>query len=198
MLKCPSCQNTVKLAGKSPELGPSAAAPKLVPAAAPSPVPPAALAPADAAMPVGSAPASGRALVSLPDARHAQAVSAVLGRLGYVVEPFDQGDEKILKLQQGQYNFVVASRNGTADKHSLYKIFQSLPPDIRRRVFVLLVGDEFQTGEGTQAFATLADMVLNPKDMASADRILSVTVGERRRLYQMFLDVEMRLAEALV
>ena len=28
-----------------------------------------------------------------------------------------------------------------------------LSPDARRRVFLVLVGDEFKTGDGTQAFA---------------------------------------------
>ena len=54
----------------------------------------------------------------------------------------------------------------------------------RRRLFLMVVGDEFKTGEGTQAFAVLADLVVHPHDATSYDRLVAHTVGERRRLYK--------------
>ena len=78
---------------------------------------------------------------------------------------------------------------------SVHRAVQSLPVEIRRRVFLLLVGDDFQTGEGTQAFAALADLVLHSKDTGGCDRLLAHTLHERRRVYKTFWDAEDRKAE---
>jgi hypothetical protein len=72
-----------------------------------------------------------------------------------------------------------------------------LPPDSRRTVFLVLVGDEFKTGDGTQAFAAQADLVVGtdaaPNDVES---VLLNTMAERTRLYQVFLDARRRFEEA--
>ena len=59
-----------------------------------------------------------------------------------------------------------------------------LPIDARRRVFVILVGDEFRTGDGTQAWAAQADLVLHPDDAARCEHLIRSTMAERKRLYQ--------------
>jgi hypothetical protein len=54
------------------------------------------------------------------------------------------------------------------------------------------VGDEFKTADGTQAFAVMADLVLNGRDLAGADAALRNTIAERTRLYQLFTDARRR------
>lgn len=120
----------------------------------------------------------------------------MLGRLGFASEALDpQLEEKILRLQQGEYPVVATSRNGVPEEKNLYRIVRMLPPEIRRRVFLVLVGDEFKSGEGTQAFSVLADLVIHSNDAASAERLVAKTMIERRRVYQTFWDVEDRRAE---
>ena len=62
-------------------------------------------------------------------------------------------------------------------------------------MFLVLVGDEFKTGEGTQAFAMLADLVIHSNDAATVERLVARTMIERRRVYQTFWDAEDRKAE---
>ena len=57
---------------------------------------------------------------------------------------------------------------------------------------MVLVGDEFKTGDGTQAWRCLADLVVNAKDAAAADMLFRNTLAERNRLYQVFLDAKKR------
>ena len=71
-----------------------------------------------------------------------------------------------------------------------------LNPEGRRRVFVVLVGDDFKTGDGTQAFAAMADLVLNAREAAGADAVLRNTMAERTRLYQLFSDARKRFEAA--
>ena len=133
--------------------------------------------------------------MAFPSADLAAAMAGVLGRLGFAVEQLDSADDKILRLQQGDYAVVVSARNGVPDDRNVYRMIQTMPLEIRRRLFLVLVGDDVQTGEGTQAFALLADLVIQSKDAPSCDRLLAQTLHERKRVYQTFWDAEDRKLE---
>jgi hypothetical protein len=136
-----------------------------------------------------------KALVALASKDAPPPVASVLERLGFAVEAFDVPEDKALRLQQGEFAVVVTERNGVPEDASVYRLVQTLPLEIRRRVFLVLVGDDLQTGEGTQAFALVADLVLQTKDAASCDRLLAQTLHERKRVYQTFWDAEDRKTE---
>ena len=76
---------------------------------------------------------------------------------------------------------------------SLVAATQIHPPctacsEARRRFFLILVGDEFKSGDGTQAFVALADLVLSTRDAAGAENAIRNTLAERTRVYQAFTD----------
>ena len=60
----------------------------------------------------------------------------------------------------------------------------------------MLIGDEFRTGDGTQAWSVLADLVMKPADVGAADRYVRAIVAERRRVYQAFNEAWKRMEEA--
>jgi hypothetical protein len=66
---------------------------------------------------------------------------------------------------------------------------------MRRRVFVVLAGDEFQTADGTQAWAVMVDLVVNSADAETCDSFIRATMNERKRLYQPYLDARRRIEE---
>ncbi len=217
MLKCPKCQGMVKVPGRGAQPAAPAAPAPSVPTAAqpvpPSPAPVQAQAPAPPSptpppfSPGPSSPPSppprvalqsgpaAKALVAIPAADVALTMTSVLGRLGFAVEQLEPLDDKILRLQQGDFAVIVSARNGVPDDRNVYRIIQTMPLEIRRRLFLVLVGDDVQTGEGIQAFALLADMVVQSKDAASCDRLLAQTLQERKRVYQTFWDAEDRKLE---
>jgi len=207
LLKCPKCQGMVKVPGRGaqPAAPPPSVSPAAPPAARPSPTPTPAASPAPAATPPPQAPPPSRvtppsgpaakALVSFPAADLSAAMASVLGRLGFAVEQLDSAGDKILRLQQGDYAVVVSARNGVPEDRNVYRMMQTMPLEIRRRLFLILVGDDVQTGEGTQAFALLADLVIQSKDAPSCDRLLAQTLQERKRVYQTFWDAEDRKLE---
>jgi hypothetical protein len=130
--------------------------------------------------------------VYLPGTDHSNAVSSLLGRLGYRTEYIDIWDQKVEEIHQGRFHVIVTHRNGESPngEKDLFKLINILPPETRRRIFVALVGDEFKTGNGTQAFTVMADLVCNPLDLDSADIVFRSTVAERARFYRSFLEVE--------
>jgi hypothetical protein len=137
--------------------------------------------------------AAGRAVVSLSDRGQAGAAALPLTRQGYQVDTIDSPEEGSRLIEQGVYDLVVTSRApAAAGKETLYQRLARLSPDARRRVFLVLVGDDFKTGDGTQAWITMADLVVSGRDLATMDSVLTKTVEERNRMYQAFIDARKR------
>jgi predicted Zn finger-like uncharacterized protein len=219
-LKCPRCQNSVRFLGKGMPPQPAsepatavidddtlpsrpiATTPATQTAGAPSaPTVPATeevraqiLAQMRREIAMGEPTGAGRAIVVLPDRERASATTSTLARLGFAVETIDDGDEAARLVEQGTCTLLAATKTvaGTGLPPTLYQRLNRLSTTARRRVFVLLVGDEFKSGDGTQAFTVCADLVVHPRDLGTFDNLLHVTMGERQRLYQAYLDARLR------
>jgi predicted Zn finger-like uncharacterized protein len=190
-VRCPKCQNVVDLPGK----GDAAAAPPASPAPE-DPKPAASLAPA--APPrrehTGSEQAED-ALIALADAGLAETLTSVLGRLDYNVDVVEDVEEGARLLEQGAYALAVTSHNNAAPggPMTLAQRMLRLTPDPRRRVFVVLLSEDFATADGTQAWAAQADLVMNPRDAESCENVIRSTLTEKKRLYQPYLDARRRI-----
>ncbi len=218
-VRCPKCQNVVKLLGKG-DVEAGAAAPA-VPAAAAAP-PAASPEPARPAVGLGGMSHEVRAqlmaqlrremdtggeeggvekaLVVFPDPAQAAGISQTLTRIGYSVETVEDFDEGARQLEQGAYAVVATARVGATPgkPESLYLRMLRLSPEARRRVFVVLVGDEFRSGDSTQGFATLADLVLHTKDAPAADGYIKAYQTARRRLFQPMEEARKRVETAVI
>jgi len=145
----------------------------------------------------GEGKMAGRAMVALGDRGQAGAMALPLTRVGYQVDTVDNPEEGARLLEQGAYDLVVATRAAAgAGRESLYQRLSRLSPDGRRRIFVVLVGDEFKTGDGTQAWAVMADVVIAARDIPTADAVLLPALAERTRLYQVYTDARKRFEAA--
>lgn len=195
-VKCPKCQGVVKFPGKAP------AAATATPEASAPPAP----RPTDVeamnrlqrqirGKQVGPGP--GQVLVALSDPAVAQSLTAPLRKLGYDIDALDRPEEGGRLLDEGFYEVVVTNKTaGVPGKtESLYQRLIRLPPDARRNVFLVLVGDDFKTGDGTQAFVAQADLVVG-RDAGDVEQVLLNTMAERTRLLQVFLDARRRFEEA--
>jgi predicted Zn finger-like uncharacterized protein len=189
-----------------------AASPSAAPGSAPAPPPPAAaeappseemratmMAQIRREMSIGEGKMAGRAMVALSDRGQAGAMALPLTRLGYQVDTVDNAEEGARLLEQGMYDLVVAVRApAPGGRESLYQRLNRLSPERRRRIFLVIVGDEFKTGEGTQAWAVMADVVIAARDIPNADSVLLPALAERTRLYQVFLDARKRYEASAV
>jgi predicted Zn finger-like uncharacterized protein len=205
-VKCPKCQSLVRFPGRgaeaaSPEA--SAASASAEPAAPPAVEPPVESSPeviAQLRREIGgeSARPKGQVLVALTDRGLSGSLTLPLTRVGYVADTLDNPEEGGRMLEQGFYDIVIANRSATIPgrNETLYQRVTRLSPEARRRLFVILVGDEFKTGDGQQAFVALCDLVINPKDASSAESVMLNTISERTRLYQAFVDSRRRFEEA--
>lgn len=141
----------------------------------------------------------GQVLVALADRGQAGALTLPLTRFGYAVDTLDSLDEGGRRLEEGVYDIVITNRTAAlpGKTESLCQRVGRLSPEARRRIFLVLVGEEFRTGDGSQAFAALVDLVIHPKDAGSAEGVLLGTLAERSRLYRVFIDARERFEATL-
>ena len=208
-VKCPKCQTIVRFPGRTaagaaapPPPTPAAAAPAPPPPAAAAPVPPAERADertesiAQLRREVGGDHTRGatQVLVAVPDRAVAAALTLPLTRLGHTIEFLDTPEEGGRLLEQGVYGIVITTRTAAVPGkgETLFQRVTRLNPESRRRIFMILVGDELKTGDGTQAWVLQADFVANPKDVGTVEAGLLAALAERNRIYQVFLDARRR------
>ncbi|MET0556799.1 MAG: zinc-ribbon domain-containing protein [Vicinamibacteria bacterium] len=198
-VRCPKCQGIVKFPGRGSTEAPAAAPPPpAAGATAAGPLTPEILGRLQRQI-RGSqvGPGQGQVLVAVSDTAQAQALSAPLVQMGYAIDALDRPEEGGRLLEEGFYEVVITNRQTTVpgQAESLHQRVIRLPPDARRRIFLVLLGEEFKTGDGTQAYAMQADLVIG-RDGGDLGHLLLNTMAERTRLYQVFLDTRRRLEEA--
>jgi predicted Zn finger-like uncharacterized protein len=196
-VKCPKCQAVTTLPGKSAEATPGSAGAE---AAASQPAPP----PYQPPPPPPSAAAIARreraaesqndAIIALAGPA-ATALQAALVGLGYNVDAVEDVEEGTRLVEQGVYEVAVTARTPAqpGKPETLAQRLLRLPADARRRVFVILVGEEFRTADGTQAWVAQADLVVHPNDAPRCEHVLRSTLAERKRLYQPMIDARRRI-----
>jgi predicted Zn finger-like uncharacterized protein len=209
-VRCPKCQTMVKFPGKT--AAPAAATPpsaERAPAEAPAPPPPPG---SGAAETLGEQTMAhlrrelaeagrprGQVLVALADRGLAGTLTLPLSRIGYTAETLENADDATRRLEQGLYEVVITTREGSgasARGETLYERIGRLGPDARRGIFLVLVDEQYRTGDGSAAFIALADLVVNPRDAGTVEPVLLTAIAERKRLYQVFLDARRRFEAA--
>jgi predicted Zn finger-like uncharacterized protein len=198
-VRCPKCRAVMTLPGRDQEPpddrspAPAEAA-GAAPVAAPPYEPPPPPDPAAVARRARAEAGDNDALIALsgPAAPH---LRKALEQLGFHVDSVDDVEEGVGLLEQGVYEVAVTSRNapGPGAPETLAQRMQRLPMDARRRVFVILVGDEFRTADGTQAWAAQADLVVNSADAGRCEHLVRSTMAERKRLYTPLVDARRRI-----
>ena len=101
-------------------------------------------------------------------------------------------------LEQGVYGIVITTRTAPVPGKTemLYQRVTRLNPEARRRIFLILVGEDLKTADGMQAFVLQADFVVNPRDAGTVEAPLLNAIAERNRVYQAFLEARKRMEAA--
>ena len=180
-VKCPKCQTPVRFPGRPKKAAPSRPAEEVVHHTEAAPPP--------AAAPLKPTAQPGeRALVALDDKQRAGEMARSLMRLGYEVDIMSDG-EGVRAIELGAHVIVAMART-VAEGGALtcYQRLFLLPSDIRRQFFLILVGDEYTTGDGVQAFVVHGDLVVASPDAGSAEVVVRERLIERSRLFRVFVD----------
>ena len=195
-VRCPKCQGVMTLPGRAHDPAEATASGLMPPV--PPPSPDAAPTPmlSQAALERAERAAAGErdAIIAL-GGPSAEVLQTALEHLGFHADVVEDVEEGARLLEQGVYEVAVTSLSVAEPgrPESLAQRMLRMPLDTRRRVFVVLVGEEFRSGDGTQAWTLQADLVLHPGDMGRAEHLIRATMNERKRLYQPLEDARKRV-----
>jgi len=59
---------------------------------------------------------------------------------------------------------------------------------IRRKIFFVLLGDQFKTMDNMRAFGASANLVVNPRDLPDLTLILKKAINDNNQFYKVFMD----------
>jgi predicted Zn finger-like uncharacterized protein len=194
-VRCPKCQHVMTLPGHGQAPAPAPAEPTPPPPPPPAPETPEPVLSQAALERAERAAAGERDAIIALGGPTAEALQKALEHLGFHVDLVEDIEEGARLLEQGVYEVAVTSRAGAEPgrPETLAQRMLRMPLDTRRRVFVVLVGEEFRSGEGTQAWGVQADLVLHPSDIARAEHLVRATMTEKKRLYQPLVDARRRI-----
>ena len=179
-------------AASAPAGGAEAPAAPPAPAYVPPPPPPSAAA---VARRERASESQNDAIVALAPGPASTALQAALVNLGFNVDAVDDIEEGARLVEQGVYEVAVTSRTPPepGKPETLAQRLLRLAADSRRRLFVILVGEDFRTADGTQAWVAQADLVVHPNDAARCEHLIRSTMTERKRLYQPMVDARRKI-----
>jgi predicted Zn finger-like uncharacterized protein len=194
-VRCPKCQNVMPLPGRAQDPA-EATGSGLMPVPPPSPEARPEPMLSQAALERAERAAAGEhdAIIAL-SGPSAEVLQKALEHLGFHADVVEDVEEGARLLEQGVYEVAVTSLSAAEPgrPETLAQRMFRMSLDTRRRVFVVLVSEEFRSGDGTQAWAVQADLVLHPGDMSRAEHLIRATINERKRLYQPLEDARKRV-----
>ncbi|MGA1867750.1 MAG: hypothetical protein ACMUJM_04300 [bacterium] len=82
--------------------------------------------------------------------------------------------------------FVEKGFGGSGEKDPVLDEIVALPPSMRRKMLIVLLGDQWQSQDKKIAFSYSVDIVVNTKDIYRLKEIISMKLVEHSTSYKIF------------
>ncbi|MBI5814290.1 MAG: zinc-ribbon domain-containing protein [Nitrospinae bacterium] len=131
----------------------------------------------------------GTARTLLADTENAERLTLVLKKMNYLVTAVKTADEALRKLQFNKYEFIIVNeRFGGQDpaNNPVLKYIEPLTMDLRRHMFVALIGKNFKTLDALMAFAKSVNIVVNEADFSNLELIFKKAYNDNETFYRAF------------
>jgi hypothetical protein len=111
----------------------------------------------------------------------------ILEASGYVVDSPGTADQALQRLRFNQYHVIVVDDNFEGKSpNPVAGYLANLNMNIRRDMFVVLIGKRFKTADHLQAFRESMDFIINSDDLPHLATFLTRGLNEHERFYQVF------------
>ena len=74
------------------------------------------------------------------------------------------------------------------ENNPINKYLNSLSMSIRRKIFFVLLGEQFKTMDEMMAFGASANLVVNPRDLPDLTLIIKKAINDNNQFYKVFMD----------
>ena len=131
------------------------------------------------------------ALVMNNDEHQTKKIKEALKGLGYKCVPGNNIQEAVAKMRFHNFDLVILSDyfdNVPLEKSPILNYLNHLSMFVRRKIFVVLIGERFRTMDNMTAFAMSANLVISLNDMDKLSIILKRAVSVNDKFYKVFMD----------
>lgn len=138
-----------------------------------------------------------RALVC--DIVYQDKISTALKELDYHTKTVTSVNEAIGRMKFTEYDLVILSEDFAGSNlanNNVLKYIQPMPMSIRRKMFVALLGKDFQTMDNMKAFSLSTNIVINFKDIDKLSAILKKSISENDGFYKVFNETLISIGKA--
>ena len=114
-------------------------------------------------------------------------LKVMLEASGYVVDIPGTADQALQRLRFNQYHVILLDDNfEEKSPNPVAQYLASLNMNIRRDMFVVLIGERFKTADHLQAFMESVNLILHPDDLPHLTTFLTRGLNEHERFYKVF------------
>ena len=114
-------------------------------------------------------------------------LQVMLEASGYVVDIPGTADQALQRLRFNQYHVILLDDNfEEKSPNPVAQYLVSLNMNIRRDMFVVLIGERFKTADHLQAFMESVNLILHPDDLPHLTTFLTRGLNEHERFYKVF------------
>jgi CheY-like chemotaxis protein len=139
------------------------------------------------------------ALVAETDPAQVEMLKQAVEALGYRYVVAENTGEALGKMRFHLFDLVILSDGFDGIELGQSPIRQHLnrlSMSVRRRMFVALIGDTFNTIDHMMAFALSANLVINRKDLDRLTSILKIAISESQKFYKVYMDTLAEIRKA--
>jgi len=139
------------------------------------------------------------ALVMDNSSEHTDNIRMDVGQLGYKAISAPNIRDAIGRMRYHHFDLVILSDGfdgQSLERNPILSYLNNLSMAVRRRMFVVLMGEGFKTMDDMMAFALSVNLVVNTKEMDKLSAILKRALSDYEKFYKVFTDTLVELGKA--
>jgi predicted Zn finger-like uncharacterized protein len=139
------------------------------------------------------------ALVMNNDEQQTKKIKEALEGLGYRYVPGNNTEEAVGKMRFHRFDLIILSDyfdNVPLEESHILNYLNHLSMFVRRKMFVVLIGEGLRTMDDMMAFAMSANLVISLNDLDKLSIILKRAVSDNEKFYKVFFDTLREVGKA--
>ena len=139
------------------------------------------------------------ALVMDNNSEHTDNIRMDVGQLGYKAIAAPNIRDAIGRMRYHHFDLVILCDGfdgQSLERNPVLSYLNNLSMAIRRRMFVVLMGEGFKTMDDMIAFALSVNLVVNTKEMDKLSAILKRALSDYEKFYKVFMDTLLEVGKA--
>jgi len=137
--------------------------------------------------------------VCVSDEKNKDVWTKVLEEKEFKLQYAKSPEHAVHKMKFTQFHFVVLEDTfggGPLSENPLYQNLLEMPMEIRRNIFIALVGSKYKTLSNMEAFAMSVNLVVNDKDLSKLSDVLKKSIKDHDMFYKIFKETMQTLGKS--